>query len=388
MEFFLIILLIVFIFLVAKSIDEKNKSHNKQGYTSNHNYDFENNVYDNETDKIIPASDERKKNDIISVVGGFYRSWEAKKCIRKLYACETVFLQEEPDNPYDPNAIMVLSKRGLHIGYISKYNIQAVRDRMLEGPVKGAVFETMDSRYEYTITLLPMNDDGEYNHAIYLFNERKRIEEDSKKLNRLRSKLDFYNIIRVAVDDLVPQKKYASIHKMLKPIFEAGIQDDTCYELMICCCHYMADYESELQYIDKYVESGKVKDKDFINRRKYQVLRLLGHLVSNDQIENEKAGVETTILELDFFNRIVSLLSDVVDPNRIDFRDSKGLFAVNLDSNIRRPICKLYLNDPDKMFIGLINDDGSILKTPITRIEELDEIKDDLLMPIRKFLDA
>lgn len=61
MEFFLIILLIVFIFLVAKSIDEKNKSHNKQGYTSNHNYDFENNVYDNETDKIIPASDERKK---------------------------------------------------------------------------------------------------------------------------------------------------------------------------------------------------------------------------------------------------------------------------------------------------------------------------------------
>ena len=131
MEFFLIILLIVFIFLVAKSIDEKNKSHNKQGYTSNHNYDFENNVYDNETDKIIPASDERKKNDIISVVGGFYRSWEAKKCIRKLYACETVFLKEEPDNPYDPNAIMVLSKRGLHIGYISKYNIQAVRDRML-----------------------------------------------------------------------------------------------------------------------------------------------------------------------------------------------------------------------------------------------------------------
>lgn len=76
---------------------------------------------------------------------------------------------------------MVLSKRGLHIGYISKYNIQTVKDRMLEGPVKGSVFETMDSRYEYMITLLPMDDDEEYNHAIYLFNERKRIEEDSKK---------------------------------------------------------------------------------------------------------------------------------------------------------------------------------------------------------------
>lgn len=113
---------------------------------------------------------------------------------------------------------------------------------------------------------------------------------------------------------------------------------------------------------------------------------MLGHLVSNDQIENEKAGVETTILELDFFNRIVSLLSDVVDPNRIDFRDSKGLFAVNLDSNIRRPICKLYLNDPDKMFIGLINDDGTVLKVQITNISELDDLKEDLLKPINKFL--
>ena len=143
MDFFLIILLFVFAFLIARAVDQKNKSHNKQGYTSNHSYD----VY-NKTDKTIPVSDERKKNGVISVVGGFYRSWEAKKCIRNLYACETVFLREEPDNPYDPNAIMVLSKRGLHIGYISKYNIQTVKDRMLEGPVKGSVFETMDSRYE------------------------------------------------------------------------------------------------------------------------------------------------------------------------------------------------------------------------------------------------
>lgn len=333
------------------------------------------------------AQSEVKKPDVISIVGGFYRSWEAKRCIKALYACETVFLQPEPDNPYDHNAIMVLSKNGLHIGYVSRYYISRVKDKMKAGPVKGSVYEIPDDRYEYQIMLEDMPDDEEFNQALSLYNEHKKHEEDAQKLDRLRAKVDFYGVLSMA-RDYVPKKKYASIYKMLKPIFDLGVENTECYELIIGCYHYFADYESELQYIDKYIETGKVRDRDFLNRRKYQVLRLVGHLVSNDQIENEKAGVETTILELDYFNRIVSLLSDTVDPNRIDFRDSKSLFAINLDGNIRRPICKLYLNNPDKMFIGLINEDGSVLKTPITDIAELDEIKDDLLMPIRKFLNA
>lgn len=381
-EFIIVLLIVIIVFITLKALLVKDESDNTQSYTSNYNYDNENYV----SEELVRNVPDRHKNcNTISVVGGFYRSWEAKTCIRELYAGETVFLKEEPDNPYDPNAIMVLSKKGLHIGYVSKYDILTVKNRMMEGSVKGSVYETMNSRYEYMITLQSMDDNEEYNNAIYCFNERKRIEDDAKKVERLRNELDFYNVIRLSVDDLVPNKKYASVHKLLKPIFDAGIQDSTCYELMIYCYHFFADYEAELQYIDKYIESGKVNDKGFINRRKYQVLRLIGHLVSNDQIENEKAGVETTILELDFFNRIVSLLSEV-DPNRIDFRDSKGLFAVNLDNNIRRPICKLYLNNPDKMFIGLINDDGSVLKVSINDISELDDLKDDLIRPIKKFL--
>lgn len=385
---FIFITFLIFLVLAALgALADKYKTDDTKKYTSKRNFDYEKNI-SNEIDKILSSKPDKPQKDVISIVGGFYRSWEAKQCIRKLYACESVFLKEEPDNPYDPNAIMVLSKKGLHIGYVSKYDIQTVKTRMSEGLVKGSVYDTMDSRYEYLITLLPMEEgDEEYNNAIYFYNERKRIEVESKKKTELRKELGVDDVVVLAADELLPKKKYASIQRLLKPIFDAGVQDGNCYELMIYCCHYMQDYESELKYIDKSIESGQFNDRAFLNRRKYQVLRLLGHLVSNDQIENEKAGVETTILELDFFNRIVSILSDVVDPNRIDFRDSKGLFAVNLDNNIRRPICKLYLNNPDKMFIGLINEDGSLLKVKITDISELDELKDDLLRPINKFLD-
>lgn len=386
-NFFIVLLILFLFFLIIGALADKYKTDDTKKYTSQRNFDYEDNVT-NDIDKILSSKPDKPQKDVISIVGGFYRSWEAKQCIRKLYACETVFLKEEPDNPYDPNAIMVLSKKGLHIGYVSKYDIQTVKTIMSEGLVKGSVYDTMDSRYEYLITLLPMEEgDEEYNNAIYFFNERKRIEVESRKKTELRKELGIDDIVVLAADDLLPKKKYSSILRLLKPVFDADAQDGNCYELMIYCCHYMQDYESELKYIDKSIESGQFNDRAFLNRRKYQVLRLLGHLVSNDQIENEKAGVETTILELDFFNRIVSILSDVVDPNRIDFRDSKGLFAVNLDNNIRRPICKLYLNNPDKMFIGLINEDGSLLKVRITDISELDELKDDLLRPINKFLD-
>lgn len=378
-------LLLAFLFFVVlgalldKSRNNNENSYNKHGYGK---------ALSNEIDKIFAAEEKRRNGNLISIVGGFYRSWEAKRVIKKLYTCESVFLKEEPDNPYDHNAIMVLSKKGLHIGYVAKHDIQTVKDRMQNGPVKGSVYDIADSRYEYLIELQPMEEgDEEYNNAIYFFNKRKRIEVESRKKTELRKELGIDDIVVLAADDLLPKKKYSSILRLLKPVFNAGAQDGNCYELMIYCCHYMQDYELELKYIDKSIESGQFNDRAFLNRRKYQVLRLLGHLVSNDQIENEKAGVETTILELDFFNRIVSILSDVVDPNRIDFRDSKGLFAINLDNNIRRPICKLYLNNPDKMFIGLINEDGSLLKVRITDISELDELKDDLLRPINKFLD-
>lgn len=375
-------LLLAFLFFVVlgalldKSRNNNENSYNKHGYGK---------ALSNEIDKIFAAEEKRRNGNLISIVGGFYRSWEAKQYIKKLYPCETVFLKDEPDNPYDHDAIMVLSKNGLHIGYVSRADIPKVREKMESGPVKGSVYETSDSRYEYEILLNPMPDDVEFNNALNLFNERKKKEEDTIKINRLRDKLNFHNALNLSAR-YVLSKNYSSIYRMMKPIFDANVQNDRCYLFMILCCHYLRDYESELKYIDKYIDTGNVYDIGFFNRRKYQVLRLLGHLVSNDQIENEKAGVETTILELDFFNRIVSLLSDVVDPNRIDFRDGKSLFSVNLDSNVRRPICKLYLNNPDKMFIGLINDDGSVLKVQINDIAELDELKDDLLKPINKFL--
>ena len=38
------------------------------------------------------------------------------------------------------------------------------------------------------------------------------------------------------------------------------------------------------------------------------------------------------------------------------------------------------------MFVGLMNEDNSVLKIPISSIDELDGIKDELIAPIKKYI--
>lgn len=48
-------------------------------------------------------------------------------------AGELLRLEEERDNPYDPFAIRVLTKEGVHLGYVPRYYNQAVLDRLKKG---------------------------------------------------------------------------------------------------------------------------------------------------------------------------------------------------------------------------------------------------------------
>ena len=108
----------------------------------------------------------------------------------------------------------------------------------------------------------------------------------------------------------------------------------------------------------------------------------MGVIVDNAQIEAEKVGVETTVLELDGYAVVEDILRDIVDPNRIDFRDSKTLFSINLD-NSRKPICKFYFNNPNKMYIGLIED--KVVKYPISCIEDIKQYADKLRILVTKY---
>lgn len=324
-------------------------------------------------------------SDEIKVVGGFYRSNEAKFFLRnELSVGDHVFMIPEPDNKYDSNAVMVISSNGLHIGYIPKYDAPDIKRKLLFEPIYGWVSESTDRCYEFLIDIESVTDMEEYDNAIEAYNNRKRREQDRADYIKKIAMLNFYEGLHDARIKY-NQGLYDEAEQILKPFFENKIQENTCYALQICIYHIRKEYEAEEKLIDEFFEYENITENERmgLKRRKYHILRLMGVIVDDTQIESEKVGVDTTIRELDGFAIVENILRDVIDPNRIDFRDSKTLFAINLDDNRNKPICKFYFNNPDKMYIGLIED--KVVKYPISTLEDIVQYADKLRMLVAKY---
>ena len=122
-------------------------------------------------------------SDEIKVVGGFYRSNEAKSFLRnELSVGDHVFFIPEPNNKYDKNAVMVISSDGLHIGYIPKYDAPDVKRKLLFEPIYGWVSESTDRCYEFLIDIESVTDMEEYNNAMEAYNNRKRREQERQTI--------------------------------------------------------------------------------------------------------------------------------------------------------------------------------------------------------------
>jgi hypothetical protein len=67
----------------------------------------------------------------------------------------------------------------------------------------------------------------------------------------------------------------------------------------------------------------------------------------------EKSKVVTTEEELEGFMVIKSSARQKVAPTRITYRDAQSYFAVLLDDNNRKTICRLYLNSSKKYLVTL-----------------------------------
>lgn len=73
-----------------------------------------------------------------------------------------------------------------------------------------------------------------------------------------------------------------------------------------------------------------------------------------DDPDGSGGAIETTEEELIASHIIKSLLTEVVDKERIFVRDQQTYCVICLDDNSRKTICRLRFNNPKKLWIGLI----------------------------------
>jgi len=91
-----------------------------------------------------------------------------------------------------------------------------------------------------------------------------------------------------------------------------------------------------------------------------------------------ESKIETTQEELEGFLIIKSILRQKVDCKRIKYRDALSYFAILLDDNNRKPICRLYFNGVKKYFVTL-DENKKEVKTEIKSLDDLYSFSDQLM---------
>jgi len=85
--------------------------------------------------------------------------------------------------------------------------------------------------------------------------------------------------------------------------------------------------------------------------------------------DNTTTNIVTTEEELEGFYIVKSILRQIVDAKRITYRDAQSYFAILLDDNNRKTICRLYLNA--KKVLVVLDENKKEIKYEISGIDEI-----------------
>ena len=97
-----------------------------------------------------------------------------------------------------------------------------------------------------------------------------------------------------------------------------------------------------------------------------------------DEIENNTPKVITTEEEIEGYMIVKTILRQTINANRITYRDNQSYFAILLDDNNRKTICRLYLNTTKKYFV-ILDEQKKEIKNELNSLDDIFEYTDLLL---------
>lgn len=111
----------------------------------------------------------------------------------------------------------------------------------------------------------------------------------------------------------------------------------------------------------------------------------------SEEVDTEPASaseIETTPEEIEGYNIVRSIGSELVSPDRIVMRDSKSYCAVLLDDNNRKPIARLRFNSPTTKYLGVFDADKNEDYRQVDGPVEIYQHKKAILSRIKAMLEA
>ena len=124
--------------------------------------------------------------------------------------------------------------------------------------------------------------------------------------------------------------------------------------------------------------------------------RLKTALTNEDEIQKEQAAeltetettdenkIITTEEELEGYMIVKSILRQKVNIKRINYRDAQSYFAILLDNNNRKTICRLYLNGNKKQ-IALLDEQKKEIRNELQSLDDIYNFSDMLFKAVENY---
>lgn len=107
--------------------------------------------------------------------------------------------------------------------------------------------------------------------------------------------------------------------------------------------------------------------------------------IPETEVEQPVNKVVTTEEELEGYYIVKAILRNIIAAERITYRDAQSYFAIFVDDNNRKPICRLYFNKTAKS-IGIFNEDKTESKYKIESLDDIYEHQEELRSSIQKYI--
>src|SRR5581483_6869302 len=91
---------------------------------------------------------------------------------------------------------------------------------------------------------------------------------------------------------------------------------------------------------------------------------------ANAQLDEKDTKIETTEEELEGFMIVKTIMRQKIKASRIVYRDAQSYFAILLDDNNRKTICRLYLSG-SKKYIGTFDEHKKESRNEILTVDDI-----------------
>lgn len=106
--------------------------------------------------------------------------------------------------------------------------------------------------------------------------------------------------------------------------------------------------------------------------------------VEEPTVSQDEHQILTTEEELEGYYIVKSILRNVLPSERITYRDAQSYFAILIDDNNRKTICRLYFNSANKR-IGIVKGDKSEARYPLTTLDDIFTHAEELKEEAKRF---